>query len=86
MHDLTLDVAPPDAQLAVIGLTSESPAARRLKALGFRIGAHVTIIGRAPFGDPLLVALDDTRIALRANEAALVMVAIDKPSNTGATR
>jgi len=65
---------PVDSTREISGITEDSTVSRRLAALGFRAGAHVRVIGKAPFGDPIVVALEHGRVALRKNEAALILV------------
>jgi Fe2+ transport system protein FeoA len=74
MSDTTLASAPPGTPLTVLDIDGSTPAARRLVALGFRPGTPVMLVARTPFGDPLVVALDGGRLALRRDEAALVHV------------
>ncbi len=74
MHTPTpLSEAPHATPLEITGL-DVARAARRLAALGLEPGVVVTITRRAPFGGPLLVALPSGRLALRADEAAQVLV------------
>ncbi len=47
---------------------------RRLEDLGFVVGTRVRVERRAPLGDPTVYELRGTRIALRSDGAALVMV------------
>jgi Fe2+ transport system protein FeoA len=46
----------------------------RLLDLGFTPGAEVKVIQAAPMGEPLVVALRGTRLALRKDEAAWIIV------------
>lgn len=49
--------------------------ARRLRELGFVAGERVSKVATGPFGrEPLLVQIGYTRFALRASEAARVIV------------
>jgi Fe2+ transport system protein FeoA len=45
-----------------------------LAASGLWAGAPIECMQRAPFGDPLLYRVHGYRLALRATEAAMVMV------------
>jgi ferrous iron transport protein A len=52
------------------------PIARRLRDLGFVAGEPIQIVARAPFGgDPLVVQIGSTRLALRRAEASRVVIA-----------
>ncbi len=52
----------------------DDPLTYRLMEMGLIEGAEVTVLGRAPLGDPLHVRLGDYELSLRAEEAALVDV------------
>lgn len=45
---------------------------RRLLDLGFTPGEEVSIVQAVPLGDPLVVSLRGTRLALRKREAAWI--------------
>ena len=47
---------------------------RRLLDLGFTPGEEVAIVQSVPLGDPLVVQLRGTRLALRRREAAWIWV------------
>lgn len=51
-----------------------SPLRRRLLALGLIPGTVLQVIRRAPLGDPLEVQVHHTHLALRADEAAALLV------------
>lgn len=64
-----------DGQSAVVsGLGHGGPAALRLMELGLHEGAVVTVLRRAPLGDPLELKVGDFRLALRREDARLVQV------------
>jgi Fe2+ transport system protein FeoA len=69
-----LSALPRGVEAEVVAVAGDSAVARRLGAMGFMIGARVAAVGRMPFGDPLVIALEGTRLALRKDEAALVLV------------
>lgn len=50
------------------------PTARRLMDLGFLPGTAVTVMHRAPFGDPVIFKLRGYQIGLRRHEASLIKV------------
>lgn len=51
---------------------------RRLLEMGFVEGAQIEVLHEGPFGgDPLVVRLDDMRVALRRAEADLVQISPD---------
>lgn len=54
--------------------TADSTIAQRLHDLGFREGATVECLRRAPLGSPLMFRVCDTDICLRKQQAALIKV------------
>jgi len=58
----------------VESLTGPEDGCYRLLDLGFTPGAEVKIAQAAPLGEPLIVMLRGTRLALRKNEAAWIIV------------
>jgi ferrous iron transport protein A len=48
--------------------------APRLVEMGFCKGSHVRILYKAPFNGPLAIDLGASSVALRVNEAELVLV------------
>ncbi|MFY9341996.1 MAG: FeoA domain-containing protein [Planctomycetota bacterium] len=69
-----LPATAPGRAYAVQAVLGDDPIAHRLVACGLWVGALVERIGQAPFGDPLLFRLHGYRLALRASEAARVLV------------
>jgi ferrous iron transport protein A len=49
-------------------------ASSRLQELGFTRGEELRIVGRAPFGEPILVELRGAIMALRLREAKCIKV------------
>ncbi len=60
----------------IVSLDSTAPIqiTRRLMVLGFVPGTYVSVIRRAPFGDPIEFELRGGRISLRASEARLIFI------------
>lgn len=56
---------------------TENHLGQRLMALGFLPGQHLTLVKRAPFGDPLLVEIGNRVVSLRKAEARNVIVGQD---------
>lgn len=46
----------------------------RLRELGFITGEMVAVVGRAPFGEPILVEIRGATVALRKSEAECILV------------
>lgn len=63
------------ARARVVGFSGGSRAyLRRLLAMGLIPGAELTVVRRAPLGDPILVEILGFQLSLRAQEAAVVQV------------
>ncbi|MDK1027534.1 MAG: FeoA family protein [Actinomycetota bacterium] len=58
----------------VIGFTAIAPA-RRFLEMGFVPGTTVRALRRAPLGDPIEFAVMGGRIAMRATDASMILVA-----------
>ncbi len=61
-----------DQSAHIQDLQGDSVVVSRLREIGFVRGEQVTVRGRAPFGDPILVELRGAVIALRKGEASCV--------------
>lgn len=67
----------PGQQATILGMARHTTAAvaNRLRQLGFRSSATITVIRRAPLGDPTIYRVQDTELCLRRTEAQLIEVA-----------
>ena len=65
----TLDLNQP---ALIRDLQGDSVVVSRLREIGFVRGEEVVAVGRAPFGEPILVEIRGAVIALRKGEAACV--------------
>ncbi|WP_265446640.1 FeoA family protein [Flexivirga meconopsidis] len=63
-------------EAAVTGFAAAAPAAttRRLHDLGFAPGAPISVIRKAPLGDPIVFRVAGYEIALRREQAKLIRV------------
>ena len=64
------------AQAVVVGYDGLEDLVIRLQELGVRIGAEVSLVGRAPFRGPWLIRLGTTVIALREEEASCLRLEV----------
>ncbi len=55
-------------------ILSHGGLARRIRDMGLLPGAQVTVLGRAPLGDPLALRVADTTVALRKREASSILI------------
>ncbi|PNY82182.1 FeoA family protein [Deinococcus koreensis] len=65
MDERTLDQLSTGETAHVLGLDPRHPLRRRLLELGFVRGAPVTVVRRAPLGDPMELRVNGTDLALR---------------------
>jgi Fe2+ transport system protein FeoA len=59
--------------VSIAGFADPMPA-RRLISLGLVPGASITVVRRAPLGDPTEYAVRGSRIAIRRSEAATILI------------
>jgi len=69
-----LDTVKVGSKIKVAGLLSSGALRERMLALGLTKGATVEVIRKGPTGDPTLYYLRGTMIALRKEEASLVLI------------
>jgi ferrous iron transport protein A len=70
----TLDQVPPGARCRIASLAGPPALVQRLLELGLMEGEELTVITRAPLGDPIEIESALTRLSLRRSEAAQVQV------------
>lgn len=66
----------PGAVAVVVSVDLASPAGRRLADLGFLPGTAISVLRRAPLGDPVSFYLRGTQLCLRRSEAEAVKVRV----------
>jgi Fe2+ transport system protein FeoA len=70
-----------DGQSAVIqSVKHQGSRLQRLLEMGFFEGSKVTLIRRAPLGDPLQIGLGDFHLSLRLEDASLIDIEAPKDS------
>ena len=72
-HSLT--ELPLGAVARVVSVNGEGPVTRRLLEMGVIPGITVSIVKRAPFGDPIEVRVRGYSLAMRRKEADAIEVA-----------
>ncbi len=75
METLTLDRLEDGQSGTVHGFRRLGPSGLRLMEMGLFEGSRITMVRRAPLGDPLEIQVGDYRLSLRRDEAALVDIA-----------
>lgn len=63
-----------NVDFAIQDLKGDPVVVGRLRELGFIRGECVRLVGRTPFGDPLLVEIRGTTVALRKGEAQCILI------------
>lgn len=58
------------------GFSGSDLIRERLHEMGLRTGSQLFILGRAPFGGPLLVRFSHSFLALRSEEAQCAIVTV----------
>jgi len=71
-EEKTLADLPPETMKTIANLSGDELLVARLRELGFITGTEVKVLGRAPFGDPILVEIRGATVALRKAEARCV--------------
>jgi ferrous iron transport protein A len=71
---MTLDQLPTGGHGRVDGVDGDAVLRRRLMELGLCGGAAVSVLRRAPLGDPLVVRVRGYELSLRAEQARLVRI------------
>lgn len=75
VEGLPLTALADGAAARIVAVRGEGAVRHRLLALGVAPGAFVSMVRRAPFGDPLQILVDGAAVTLRAAEAADVRIA-----------
>jgi ferrous iron transport protein A len=73
---MTLDGVLPGSTATVVAVTGDPAIRRRLLALGLVPGTPVTVVRRAPLGDPLACRLRSYDLTIRRAQAAAVTVSL----------
>jgi len=72
----TLDQVPPGGHCRIASLGGSPALVQRLLELGLMEGVELTVVTRAPLGDPIEIESALTRLSLRRTEAAQVQVTL----------
>lgn len=72
----TLDQVPPGGRCRIALLGGSPALVQRLLELGLMEGEDLTVVTRAPLGDPIEVESVLTRLSLRKTEAAQIQVTL----------
>lgn len=68
------DIAPGNS-VVIVEVQGEDALAMRLMEMGLTDGETIRVVGRAPLGDPLEIAIRGYKLSLRKIEAARIRVA-----------
>ena len=60
----------------ILALSHEGPRLQRLLEMGLFEGTPVTLMRRAPLGDPIEIKIGDFSLSLRCEDAKLVEVSL----------
>ncbi|HEX3149318.1 MAG TPA: FeoA family protein [Gemmataceae bacterium] len=70
----TLDQVPPGGRCRIASLAGPPALVQRLLELGLMEGEELTVVARAPLGDPIEIESALSRLSLRKKEAAQIRV------------
>ena len=70
----TLDTLASDESGTIVRLEGDPVAVRRLMELGLVPGTRITLVRRAPLGDPIELTVRDVHLSLRRSEAVGIHV------------
>ena len=73
-HDMPLTSLADNESATVSRIECERPVRRRLMEMGLLPGTRVTLLGTAPLGDPIRLALREYVLSLRKHEARAIYV------------
>lgn len=76
-QSVALDCIPCGSQATVVSLHHGAEITRRLLELGVTRGTHLTVLGKAPLGDPMFVRIRGCQIAMRKAEAGQISMVKD---------
>ena len=71
---MSLATAPTATRMRITSINGNGAHAGRMMEMGLIEGAEVSVIRRAPLGDPLQIRLGDYELSLRSLQAELVDV------------
>lgn len=71
---MSLATAPMDRLMRIKNLRGNGATTLRLMEMGVVEGAEVSVLRRAPLGDPLHVRIGDCELSLRGQQADLIDV------------
>ena len=74
MTTTTLDKIPLNSSYKIVSIDCEKPLQRRLYDLGLIENTPIKAIFKSPFGDPRAYAVRGYTIALRTEDASLIVV------------
>lgn len=79
---MTLEQAKANQNVEICRIDGGGCLRQRLNQLGLFIGAHVTIKRSSVFGGPLVIAYNNSEIAIGRGMAAHIQIKIDEPKET----
>ena len=74
IESVTLAELEPGTSATIRTFSNSSPLTRRIMTMGINPGAVVTVLRRAPLGDPLEIEVSGCLLTLRHEEALNILV------------
>lgn len=71
---ISADLLKPNERAVVVNVGCERSLKNRLIEMGLTDGAEISLVKRAPFGDPIEFSVRGYRLAIRKSEAKMITV------------
>jgi ferrous iron transport protein A len=81
MKYIELSLAPCNQTLEVTAVNIDARWEKRFEAMGIRKGRHIRKIANQPFGGPVVIEVNGSKISLGRNIAAKIEVEVMAPSS-----
>lgn len=75
-QSVALDRIPGGSTATVVSLHHEAEITCRLLELGVTRGTDITVLGKAPLGDPMIIRVRGCQFAIRMREAEHILVRV----------
>lgn len=72
--NLSQQLTSTETQFEITALSGDDILVERLHELGLHQGSVVSVIGRAPFGGPIIIKKSNSFLALRKEEAQCIQI------------
>ena len=74
VQTMTLSQLKAGEEAVISGFLSDDPALRRFREMGLLSGTAISVVRRAPLGDPIEISVRGSLLTIRNEQAALIAV------------